>query len=515
VSGDKVTYYNASLGHSSFIDHFFVTTSLRQFLQSIFIVDTGANLSDHRPLVGCFDLSSVLFTNSSDTVHIVSKQASHCAWRWDKSDVSQYYEASRIYLSDVQPLTCTCSDSVCNNTEHLHSINLYYDGIVRALHKAATTSIVRVKCGSFKPYWNDELDRLKADSIFWHNLWLSASRPPSGVLHRIKTSCKLKYKIAIRDAYIMFENSHDDAILSHFINKKPNEFWKSWQAKFRKNINSSIVIPGCHSNKDIANAFSCQFRQTFHESNTNVDAVNSFIQELASSDNSCPMPNITVEIIDRCMKDLHLGKACGPDDLSVEHLLYAHPSLITHLKLLFSAILFHGVVPDNFGAGTIVPLIKDKSGNLNDVSNYRPITLIPVISKLFECIILNLCQECFVVDELQLGFKKNHGCNDAIFAVKTTVNYFTERGSCVYAAALDLSKAFDSVNHFKLFSSLLNAGLPVGIISVICNWYSKMFAAVRWGNAFSDSFHVGSGVRQGGTLSPSLFNTFINLIIVD
>jgi hypothetical protein len=101
VSGDKVTYYNASLGHSSFIDHFFVTTSLRQFLQSLFIVDTGANLSDHRPLVGCFDLSSVLFTNSSDTVHIVSKQASHCAWRWDKSDVSQYYEASRIYLSDV------------------------------------------------------------------------------------------------------------------------------------------------------------------------------------------------------------------------------------------------------------------------------------------------------------------------------------------------------------------------------------------------------------------------------
>jgi hypothetical protein len=227
------------------------------------------------------------------------------------------------------------------------------------------------------------------------------------------------------------------------------------------------------------------------------------------------MPNITVEIIDRCMKDLHLGKACGPDDLSVEHLLYAHPSLIIHLKLLFSAILSHGVVPDNFGAGTIVPLIKDKSGNLNDVSNYRPITLIPVISKLFECIILNLCQECFVVDELQLGFKKNHGCNDAIFAVKTTVNYFTERGSCVYAAALDLSKAFDRVNHFKLFSSLLNAGLPVGIISVICNWYSKMFAAVRWGNAFSDSFHVGSGVRQGGTLSPSLFNTFINLFIVN
>ena len=50
-------------------------------------------------------------------------------------------------MSGVQPptLECTCSDSVCNNTEHLHSINLYYDGIVGALREAATTSVVRVK----------------------------------------------------------------------------------------------------------------------------------------------------------------------------------------------------------------------------------------------------------------------------------------------------------------------------------------------------------------------------------
>jgi hypothetical protein len=94
------------------------------------------------------------------------------------------------------------------------------------------------------------------------------------------------------------------------------------------------------------------------------------------------------------------------------------------------------------------------------------------------------------------------------------VNYFTERGSCVYAAALDLSKAFDSVNHFKLFSALLKSGLPVGIINVICNWYGKLFAAVRWCNALSDVFHVGSGVRQGGSLSPALFNVFINIFVI-
>lgn len=102
-----------------------------------------------------------------------------------------------------------------------------------------------------------------------------------------------------------------------------------------------------------------------------------------------------------------MGKACGPDSLSAEHLLYAHPSLIVHLKLLFGLIFLHGFVPDEFGSGIIVPLIKDKSGNLNDTHNYRPITLTPVISKVFENVILSICQHCFMTDELQFGFKKN------------------------------------------------------------------------------------------------------------
>jgi len=54
-----------------------------------------------------------------------------------------------------------------------------------------------------------------------------------------------------------------------------------------------------------------------------------------------------------------------------------------------------------------------------------------------------------MTDDLQFGFKQNMGCSDAIFAVKSTVNYFVERGSCVYAATLDMKKAFESVNIFR------------------------------------------------------------------
>ena len=97
-------------------------------------------------------------------------------------------------------------------------------------------------------------------------------------------------------------------------------------------------------------------------------------------------------------------------------------------------------MPDDFGSGIIVPLIKDKSGNMNDIHNYRPITLTPVISKVLGHVILYVCKENFITDDLQCGFKKNIGCSDAIFAVKSTVSHLVENGSCVYAAALDLKR---------------------------------------------------------------------------
>jgi len=87
------------------------------------------------------------------------------------------------------------------------------------------------------------------------------------------------------------------------------------------------------------------------------------------------------------------------------------------------------------------------------------------------------------------------------------------KGSLVFLASLDISKAFDKVNHYKLFSALLTAGIPVAIIDVLFDWYSKLHSAVRWNNVISTSFIVGSGVRQGGCLSPAIFNVFINMFI--
>ena len=227
------------------------------------------------------------------------------------------------------------------------------------------------------------------------------------------------------------------------------------------------------------------------------------------------MNDINIEHTDAAIHKLKLGKAVGPDGLSSEHLLYAHPILTAHLSLLFHNMLNHCFVPHDFGVGFIVPIIKDKLGNVNDVNNYRGITLVSVITKVFEHVLLELCFKHLPTDSLQFGFKKNLGCSNAVFVLTETIEYFISKGSSVFVSSLDIKKAFDKVNYFKLFKCLINANVPKSIVLTIANWYDKINVSVKWKNALSHSFQVNSGVKQGSVISPALFNIFINLFFVE
>jgi hypothetical protein len=176
-------------------------------------------------------------------------------------------------------------------------------------------------------------------------------------------------------------------------------------------------------------------------------------------------------------------------------------------------ILKTGHVPNDFGKGVVILIIKDKSGNPSVVDNYRPITLSPVISKVFEHCLITVFSTFISSDNLQFGFKPGLSCSDAIFTLRTVCDYFNKRGSNIYVASLDASKAFDKVNHARLFSLMLTKKVPLCFINVMIDWYSKLYSVVRWNGAESASLHVKSGVRQGGVLSPILFNFYVNDLI--
>ena len=120
--------------------------------------------------------------------------------------------------------------------------------------------------------------------------------------------------------------------------------------------------------------------------------------------------------------------------------------------------------------------------------------------------LLDISNEYLQSDQLQFGFKKSLGCSNAIFSLRPVIDYFRERGSTVYASALDVSKAFDNVNDYKSYTSLLKAGFPGWVVEILVNWYGKVFVDVRWQGSFSDSFMVQSSVRQGSSFSPANFN---------
>jgi len=118
------------------------------------------------------------------------------------------------------------------------------------------------------------------------------------------------------------------------------------------------------------------------------------------------------------------------------------------------------------------------------------------------------------VDKYQFGFKAKHStslCTTNVF--KKSVDYYTRKGSHVFTCFVDLSKAFDKVNYWKLFHKLLVDNIAVPFVYLLAFWYTNQSAFVRWNGVDSGRFSVGNGTRQGSVLSPYLFTRYIREVI--
>src|ERR1043165_9207971 len=224
--------------------------------------------------------------------------------------------------------------------------------------------------------------------------------------------------------------------------------------------------------------------------------------------------SINTELIGFCINKLHVGKASGLDKLQCEHLPYAHPILFLILSKIFQQFLLHGFVPSAFGHGLLIPIPQEsnKRGILS-VDQFRGITISPIISKVFEHCLLLLYKQYMFSSERQFGFKKGIGCSHAIFSVRNVINYYVKNNSTVNMCCLDISKAFDRVNHNGLLLKLIERDAPLNFVLVLQNWYEKSFCCVKWGLTVSESFRLHAGVRQGGVLSPILFSVFVDNIL--
>ena len=113
----------------------------------------------------------------------------------------------------------------------------------------------------------------------------------------------------------------------------------------------------------------------------------------------------------------------------------------------------------------------------------------------------------------QFGFKKNTGCMQAIHNVKQTSTISLPQDSTVNIAALDITKAFDKINHYKLFLCLMDRFISGNIIKLLANWYLKINTVVKWNNSITISVLLTAGVRQGGILTLILFSVYIDELL--
>ena len=227
---------------------------------------------------------------------------------------------------------------------------------------------------------------------------------------------------------------------------------------------------------------------------------------------------ITVNDVSQAIYGLKLNKAAGPDGIAADALVFGGHRLAVYLTYLFNLCIYYNYLPCNLIRTVIIPLVKNKSGQLSDANNYRAIALSNTCSKVLESVILNYLQDMAVVnnDDYQFGFKSSHSTDMCAYVLKNTVRYYTKFNSHVFACFIDFTKAFDSVDYWLLFSKLYDA-VPNSkgrlFTRILSYWYSNQEAYVLWNSTVSTAsscFKIANGVKQGGILSPYLFRFYIH-----
>lgn len=177
-------------------------------------------------------------------------------------------------------------------------------------------------------------------------------------------------------------------------------------------------------------------------------------------------------------------------------------------------MLIHGHICLELLVCAIIPLIKDKNGKDDDSNNYRGIALSSLLLKIFDWILLLLFDSELLTDQNQFGFESGSSTSMCSWTVVEVVNYFSRKGSPVFAALLDYRKAFDLVNHVKMFKNLIGRGISNIFLRLLMFIYLYQRCYIKWQSARSYSFGVTNGTRQGSIFSPrGGFNTYLDPMI--
>ena len=286
----------------------------------------------------------------------------------------------------------------------------------------------------------------------------------------------------------------------------------------RKDLPDEMLINGVkHQNKaKISNAFAKHYSEVGENLAKNIEksghVANPMLNMRTKVQQNCYFFPTSINEIESIIKHLKSKNSCGYDFISNTMLKRIYPSIIKALLIIFNKSLVNGKFPENMKLAIVKPIYKGKCKY--EIVNYRPISLLPVLSKVLEKIVhsrvVKFLDKHKVLYEGQYGFRGNRGTCDAILDLTGNIIENIDKGNFTIAVFLDMSKAFDSINHQTLFKKLEFYGLRGNVLSWFTSYLENRYIKVNYRDVYSDQYIVKYGTPQGSVLGPLIYIILAN-----
>ena len=372
------------------------------------------------------------------------------------------------------------------------------------LCKRVKLSKPKPRLNPLKPWFNDACERNRR--IYFkakHNIW-TAKTPTKkqDCIDEMRQKGKL-YKTFISHRQKVF-NKHLHKNLRDSRKRNTKEYWqilKKCEGQAKKDPKVSI------------GSFERHFTQLSSGYGENSGTPDFDPRKIGHAINQEINVDFTFQEVSQSIKNLKNDKSEGIDLIKNEYLKSCPVEVIQLAVILFNLVLRTGIVPTEWSIGLIVAIFK-KKGSQHDPNNYRGITLLSCLGKLFTLCIsvrLNLyATRRGLIGEEQAAFRELYSTFDHIFVLNELIQLYLHDRDRLYGCYVDYKQAFDRILRVSLWRKLIASEINGNIITVIYNMYKNAKSCVKQQTLISGFFACNIGVRQGENLSPFLFAIFLN-----
>ena len=422
----------------------------------------------------CNITCNVYIPQHDNDISDISELRQYHRYKWQRPHVNQFLD---VLQSEQTAQTLTIGLEALERDE----INLGVDTLTNVLQLSAESMRVR-----FKPMPRTAQTRCR--NAEWWDKECEISRRRKG---RLLSSFRSSRSPADLAVYLEAKTTYNKLCKAKS-RKHKHQLLHSLKQSLRDNNNVwSSIKHMTKSHGPIANDITPSrwynyFRDLFTSNNDGNEHFNEEVDDflLIHDDNCVLCENCDDEILDvpiskeeimAVINDLPNGKSPGADGVLYEMIRNGAVHIIDYIHTLFNKILETSIFPDQWGEAIISPLYK--KGSRNEERNYRAISLLCTLGKVFTKVLNNRlttwAEMYHTLDEGQGAYRKGRGTSENIFNLYAmTEKYLCRKGGRFYCAFVDFSRAFDSIGHTKLWYRLINEGVH-GRILVLRSMYRK------------------------------------------